>query len=124
MEASQNLDLDEFRKAITPQHLLTFRVVYIALLLGVSLFLGLVLFSAYSNRSSDQYADSQNILSLLTTIHVIMAVPAYLFSFIIYQYLTNPKNLYKGPAKLQTFTPEQKYFHKVFSAYIIRAVFF
>lgn len=124
METTQTLDFEEFKKAITPQHIFTFHIIYIALLLGTSLFLGMLLFAAYSNRHSYDYADSGRLLSLLTIIHVIMAIPAYVLSFIIYQYLTNPKNLNKGPVSIQTFTSEQRYLQKIFSAHIIRAAFF
>ena len=130
METSQNLDFMEFQKAITPQVLWTFRVIYIALLSGVSLFLCVLLFMAYSKSYPDEPANSQDILLLLTIIHIVIASSCYLVSFIVFRFLTTPGRLRKmkpsvvlSPGR-QSSALEQQYLTAIFTAHIIRAAFF
>ena len=130
METAQNLDFEEFKKALTPQHLWTFRIIYLALLSGVTVFLGIILLLAYSQSQSNQSANSQDILPILTTVHIILALTAYFVSFIVFRLLTNPVRLRKitlpaaMPSGRQISTPEQMYLVTVFTASIIRAALF
>jgi hypothetical protein len=129
METVQNLDFMEFQKAITSQILLTFCVIYIALLSGVTLFLGILLVMAYS-KSPDETAKSQDILSLLTIVHIVIASSCYLVSFIVFRFLTNPARLRKIKSSVvlspgrQSSALEQQYLAAIFSAHIVRAGFF
>jgi hypothetical protein len=124
METTENLDFEGFQKALTPQHLLTFRVIYIALLLGVSLFLGIVLFMTYS--TSEESKKPQGALGILTVVHVVLASSVYLVSIVLFRYMTGLAFFRKRKVASvhQDTSLEHRYLIAVFSAYIIRVALF
>lgn len=94
METQPALQLSEFQKDLE-KRVFVFQIVAIALLLGATLFLGIVLllfFTEPGDAVSAERAET-NTVPLISLVHLCMACGSYITAYFLYQYFVNPKRL-------------------------------
>ena len=128
MEQLPELKLSEFSKALMPGRLFTFRVIGIALVVGVTLFLGIVVVLYFQNKPGPETVSqvtADGILPILSMVHGVMAVSGYVIAFFVNRMLLSARSFMTAyPAMKVNLppeqdTPESRYFVRLFTAYII-----
>ena len=93
MEPKTQLQLSEFQKALTPQRMLTFRIIPITLLIGATLFLGIVLFLYSTTAPAEGNTQYESVLSILSIVNACLAFICYLVSYFVFRALTSLKGM-------------------------------
>lgn len=92
METTPSLQLSEFQKALTPQRMRAFQIIPVASLMGVTLFLGVILY-VYSTHPPAEEKAGDNTLAIMSILHAGMGCICYLVGFLVFRRLTSLKGL-------------------------------
>lgn len=129
MESQPELQFSDFQKALTKKRIFTFQMNAITLLVGVTLFLGIILLLYYYNSPQEtlQQTSESGILPIFSMVHAFMACCFYGVTFFVYQYLVGWKGIemmQKSPlvgAMQEETTLETLAYSLIFKGFIIRA---
>ena len=92
MDAMPALNMTEFEKALTTQRIRAFQIISLALLMGCTLFLGIILF-LYATEEPAETASNNSILPILSIVHGGMALTMYIPAFLVGRYFAGPRGL-------------------------------
>lgn len=125
MDADKQLSFEAFQQALSPQRMQTFQIIYGALLLGTTLFFGIVL-KLYFGRQQTAEAGDASFLRILTVVHAALAAGCYVAAFAVNRFLTGPAGvkIVQRNAEAQganDMTQAGIYLQAVFAGAIIRA---
>jgi hypothetical protein len=132
MKSPQALNFSEFQKAITPLFLYVYRSILVTFFLGVSYFAGDLIYTyTHHVRINNKIETSVSGFSILSLMHILLAILCYIASSYICRQYMNPKNLHKittSPYGLslssRNDTNEQKYLMAIIDAAVGRAALF
>ena len=86
MQISQDLQLSEFQKALTPQRIRAFRIISIALFLGATFFMAVILYMYSATPPATEKDMDMSLLSILSAVHIVEAMICYLAAFFVYRF--------------------------------------
>lgn len=128
METMPQLQLSEFQKALTPGRMRQFYIIPIVLLVGATVFLGIILYLYSINGPESKQIDNP-VLPLISIVHICQAMICYFISFLIYRYMVGRKGLEKIMSAQRANqnagenTIETGCAVVIFTGYILRAAF-
>jgi len=126
MDDLRNVTFDEFSKALTPQWLRNLRIIQSGLGSGVFVFCSVVFLLSSAPQSSQQPKNSVLLLSVLSFVHMMMAMGVYAASAVVYNMLFSDANLTRlsqkkaCPGKETVFSPAVQCLSLIFTASIVR----
>ena len=125
METTPQLQVSEFQKVLTGQRMMVFRIIPAVLLLGVTLFIGIVLF-LYATTSPKQPADDESLMRILSVVHGGLFFSFSIAGFVVYEVIVRPKGLGR-PGSMppgcnpDDWTPELQCSGRIFTGMLLRA---
>lgn len=94
MEKDKAMDFEAFQRALVPQRIRTWQIIYAALLAGATVFAGIVLllYIQQPRAAAAEPADA-SFLRILTMVHVAIAAGCYMAAFAVSRFFAGDKGL-------------------------------
>lgn len=97
MNTSQNISPEDFRKILTPQQIMTLKIIYGALAAGVVLFAMVVIFLYQTSGATTPVED--DLMSILSYTHLVMALIGYPIAKWLYEQFFKQSGMFESIAK-------------------------